>query len=102
MAFLIVTHFLFISLALAAPFQNNNYAGPSLSQVQRRRESFQSSINGDTLKQLDLAVQYAAASYCPSNSITPGSNNKVTCSSGNCPVVERSSAKILIRMKTLV
>ncbi|OCK81543.1 alpha/beta-hydrolase [Lepidopterella palustris CBS 459.81] len=35
---------------------------------------------------LNFYEQYAAAAYCPSNNDSP--NTKVTCSSGNCPLVE--------------
>ncbi|KAF2476422.1 alpha/beta-hydrolase [Lindgomyces ingoldianus] len=35
--------------------------------------------------------QYSAAAYCPSNNNSPG--DKVTCSSGNCPLVQSAKTK---------
>lgn len=42
----------------------------------------------DLLSTLQLFSQYAGASYCPGNNDSP--NTKVTCASGNCPLVEAS------------
>src|SRR5690349_16418787 len=97
MALPIVTHFLFVSLALAAPFQNH-FNSPSLKQQVRRTQPFQRSVSDEIFKRLVLAEQYAAAAYCPSNSVAP--MNKVSCSPGNCPAVESSGARIIAPMKT--
>ncbi|KAI9719240.1 MAG: hypothetical protein M1812_003570 [Candelaria pacifica] len=46
-------------------------------------------ISADLFARFNLAEQYAAAAYCPSNNNSPG--NKLTCSSGNCPLVEAAN-----------
>ena len=43
-------------------------------------------IDADTLANLNLFEQFAAASYCPGNNNSTG--DKLTCPSGNCPLVE--------------
>ncbi len=45
-------------------------------------------IDDGLLNNLTLYSQYAAAAYCPTNSDSP--NTKLTCPTGNCPLVEAS------------
>ncbi|KAL1622078.1 hypothetical protein SLS54_005143 [Diplodia seriata] len=62
------------SLANAAP------APAEQSRIERR------DISQDLFDTFKLMSQYAAAAYCPDNNDTP--NTKVTCDTGNCPLVE--------------
>jgi len=59
--------------------------------IQRR------AISSDLLVTLNLFEQYAAAAYCPSNNDSP--NTKVTCSSGNCPLVESANTNTVIEFQ---
>lgn len=60
---------LFFSYALAAP-------------LERR------SLDQTTFTNLQLFEQFAAASYCQSNDNITAGDTKLTCQSGNCPLVE--------------
>ncbi|KAI9788714.1 MAG: hypothetical protein M1835_002113 [Candelina submexicana] len=51
--------------------------------------SYLLAISADLLAKFNLAEQFAAAAYCPSNNNSPG--NKLACSSGNCPLVEAAN-----------
>ncbi|KAL1648480.1 hypothetical protein SLS58_002235 [Diplodia intermedia] len=66
------------SLANAAP------APAEQSRIERR------DISQDLFDTFKLMSQYAAAAYCPDNNDTP--NTKVTCNTGNCPLVEAADA----------
>ncbi|KAI9754304.1 MAG: hypothetical protein M4579_004768 [Chaenotheca gracillima] len=48
------------------------------------------SVSDQQLAQFELFSQYAGASYCTGNNDSP--NTKVTCPSGNCPLVEAADA----------
>lgn len=71
---------LWIGLCFAAP-----------TPIQRR------AISSELLAALNLFEQYAAAAYCPSNNDSP--NTKVTCSSGNCPLVESSNTNTVVEFQ---
>lgn len=53
------------------------------------------------LDQLTLFSQYAAAAYCPENHL-PNSSTAVTCSAGNCPLVEAAGTETLLEYQELV
>ncbi|KAE8383761.1 Alpha/Beta hydrolase protein [Aspergillus bertholletiae] len=50
-------------------------------------------VSPQFLQQLTLYAQYAAAAYCSGNTNSP--NTKLTCSVGNCPLVEGVSTRTL-------
>jgi triacylglycerol lipase len=50
-------------------------------------------VSSSVLQNLSLFAQYSAASYCTNNINSTGS--KLTCSSGNCPLVEAANTKTL-------
>ncbi|KAI9042047.1 lipase family protein [Aspergillus affinis] len=50
-------------------------------------------VSADVLQQLNLFAEYSAASYCTSNIDSPG--DKLTCSAGNCPSVEKAETETL-------
>ena len=45
-------------------------------------------ISTDVYNNLAFFEQFAAAAYCPGNSDGSTTNTKLTCSAGNCPLVE--------------
>lgn len=47
-------------------------------------------ISAELLGQFNLMAQYAAAAYCPENNNS--TETPITCSAGNCPLVEASGA----------
>ena len=51
-------------------------------------------VSENQLAQLALYEQYAAAAYCPNNNI-PSSSNVISCSTGNCPLVQAAGATSL-------
>ncbi|KAE8149607.1 Alpha/Beta hydrolase protein [Aspergillus avenaceus] len=65
----------FITLGLSAPTLSPRDIPPSFLQT------------------LTLYAQYSAAAYCPDNSNSPGT--KLTCSAGNCPLVENADTNTL-------
>jgi hypothetical protein len=48
-------------------------------------------IQPELLRQLKLMEQYASAAYCPMNVNSPG--DRITCGSGNCPLVQKAGAE---------
>ncbi|KAE8134727.1 Alpha/Beta hydrolase protein [Aspergillus pseudotamarii] len=50
-------------------------------------------VSPQFLQQLTLYAQYAAAAYCSANTNSP--DTKLTCSVGNCPLVEGANTKTL-------
>ncbi|KOC07547.1 lipase [Aspergillus flavus] len=62
-------------------------AAPSSAQITPRE------VSPQFLQQLTLYAQYAAAAYCSSNTNSP--NTKLTCSVGNCPLVEGANTRTL-------
>ncbi|RJE27479.1 Extracellular lipase [Aspergillus sclerotialis] len=50
-------------------------------------------VSADVLQQLTLFAEYSAASYCTNNINSTG--NKLSCSAGNCPMVEAATTKTL-------
>ncbi|KAF2273726.1 alpha/beta-hydrolase [Westerdykella ornata] len=51
-------------------------------------------IDTNLLSRINLMEQYAAAAYCPNNYNSPG--NSVSCSSGNCPLVQSANTSTLV------
>ena len=47
-------------------------------------------ISGNDLSNLQLFSQFSAAAYCPNNNIDKAGGTKLTCSVGNCPLVQDS------------
>ena len=45
-------------------------------------------IDSNILANLNFFEQFAAAAYCEGNNNVPAGGPKLTCSSGNCPLVE--------------
>ncbi|KAK0640348.1 Mono- and diacylglycerol lipase [Lasiodiplodia hormozganensis] len=66
------------SLANAAP------APAGQSRIERR------DISQELFDTFQLMEQYAAAAYCPDNNDSP--DTKLTCDTGNCPLVEAADA----------
>ncbi|KAF2735324.1 alpha/beta-hydrolase [Polyplosphaeria fusca] len=66
----------YISIAIAAP-----------ASIERR------AISSQTLSALQFFSQYSAAAYCPTNNDSP--STKLTCPSGNCPLVESADTTTL-------
>ncbi|OCL14584.1 alpha/beta-hydrolase [Glonium stellatum] len=77
------------SFAIAALWISRCLAAPT--PIERR------AISADLFATLNLFEQYAAAAYCPSNNDSP--NTKVTCSSGNCPLVESANTNTVIEFQ---
>jgi triacylglycerol lipase len=50
-------------------------------------------VSSSVLQKLSLFAQYSAASYCTNNINSTGT--KLTCSAGNCPLVEAANTKTL-------
>ncbi|RHZ54512.1 lipase family protein [Aspergillus thermomutatus] len=50
-------------------------------------------VSSSVLQELSLFAQYSAASYCTNNINSTGT--KLTCSAGNCPLVEAANTKTL-------
>lgn len=50
-------------------------------------------VSSSLLNNLDLFAQYSAAAYCDENLNSTGT--KLTCSVGNCPLVEAASTQSL-------
>lgn len=48
-------------------------------------------ITGELLQRFNLMAQYSAAAYCPGNN--NGTGTLITCSIGNCPLVEAARAR---------
>lgn len=55
--------------------------------------NYQVAVSSSVLQNLSLFAQYSAASYCTNNINSTGT--KLTCSSGNCPLVEAANTKTL-------
>lgn len=51
----------------------------------------QADVSADLLARLNLFEQYSAAAYCPSNN-DASAGTLITCSTGNCPLVEAAGA----------
>lgn len=47
-------------------------------------------IPSDLFANLNLFEQFTAASYCPGNNDVAAGGPKLTCSAGNCPLVDSS------------
>ncbi|KAL8899328.1 MAG: hypothetical protein Q9192_001622 [Flavoplaca navasiana] len=47
-------------------------------------------IPGNVLSNLQLFSQFSAAAYCPDNNKDKAGGTKLTCSVGNCPLVQDS------------
>ncbi|KAI4227797.1 MAG: hypothetical protein L6R36_002150 [Xanthoria steineri] len=47
-------------------------------------------ISGDVFTNLQLFEQFSAAAYCPANNKDKAGGTKLTCSVGNCPLVQDS------------
>ncbi|KAL8844090.1 MAG: hypothetical protein Q9176_001496 [Flavoplaca citrina] len=47
-------------------------------------------ISGNDLSNLQLFSQFSGAAYCPNNNIDKAGGTKLTCSVGNCPLVQDS------------
>lgn len=59
-----------------------------------------SEVSPQFLQQLTLYAQFAAAAYCSSNTNSP--NTTLTCSVGNCPLVEGANTKTLAEFEEYV
>ncbi|KAE8344748.1 hypothetical protein BDV24DRAFT_171310 [Aspergillus arachidicola] len=81
-------HYLGKVLTTFAACAGLGVAAPSSSAQITPRE-----VSPQFLQQLTLYAQYAAAAYCSSNTNSP--NTKLTCSVGNCPLVEGANTKTL-------
>jgi len=57
-------------------------------------------VSADVLARLNLYEQYAAAAYCPGNNNSP--NTKVTCSTGNCPLVQAANTNTVSEFQKYV
>ena len=57
-------------------------------------------ISADALQQLNFFAEYSAASYCTNNINSTG--NKLTCSAGNCPMVEAATTKTIYEFEEYV
>ena len=57
-------------------------------------------VSADVLQQLTLFAEYSAASYCTNNINSTG--NKLSCSAGNCPMVEAVTTKTLYEFEEYV
>jgi hypothetical protein len=44
---------------------------------------------------LNLFAQFGAAAYCPANNDNVSGGFKVTCSTGNCPLVEQADVQTI-------
>lgn len=49
-----------------------------------------SAISGNDFTNLQLFEQFSAAAYCPANNMDKAGGTKLTCSVGNCPLVQDS------------
>lgn len=47
-------------------------------------------IDATVLANLNLFANFEAAAYCPANNDDASGGLKLTCSTGNCPLVEQS------------
>jgi len=56
-----------------------------------------SDVSAGVLSQLNLWEQYSAAAYCVSNNNSPG--DKVSCTAGNCPLVEQATTTTSIEFE---
>lgn len=54
-------------------------------------------ISASLLARFNLAEQYAAAAYCGTNNDSPGT--EVSCSSGNCPLVDTASTNTTVEFE---
>jgi hypothetical protein len=52
-------------------------------------------LDRDDYNSIILYGQYAAASYCDSNRITPDTD--ISCGAGNCPQVQSAGAKAIAK-----
>ncbi|KAL1630957.1 hypothetical protein SLS56_004631 [Neofusicoccum ribis] len=54
-------------------------------------------VSADLLAKFNLFEQYAAAAYCGTNNDSPGT--EVSCSSGNCPLVDTASTNTTLEFE---
>ncbi|EHY54120.1 Lipase [Exophiala dermatitidis] len=57
-------------------------------------------ISQDLLDTLSLFEQYSAAAYCPENN-EPDSSTLITCSAGNCPLVQSAGAESIAEFQNV-
>ncbi|KAF2674712.1 putative extracellular lipase [Microthyrium microscopicum] len=76
---------------LLSIFAGLAYAGPLLRRA--------TAISAQAYSEIELVEQWAAASYCPANDNgTAGA--EITCSVGNCPLVDTANTAIVIGVPT--
>jgi len=57
-------------------------------------------VSQDLLNQLSFFEQYSAAAYCPGNNV-PGPSTAITCSAGNCPLVQSAGAQSIVEFENV-
>ena len=83
-----------ICSSLLRPWSSNTVISPrSVQYLESHVHAvlIQADVSAALLARLNLFEQYSAAAYCPSNNDAPA-GTLITCSTGNCPLVEAAGA----------